>query len=94
MGFPPGDILVFMTGQEDIEATCQVGNVESVHYHVLNGYASMLCNVLVTHACLSHLFLEWYDMIRYDKIWYDVLWYDIIRYDMIWYDMIRYDVIW
>ena len=21
---PPGDILVFMTGQEDIEATCQV----------------------------------------------------------------------
>ena len=24
LGFPPGDILVFMTGQEDIEATCQV----------------------------------------------------------------------
>lgn len=24
LSFPPGDILVFMTGQEDIEATCQV----------------------------------------------------------------------
>ena len=24
ISFPPGDILVFMTGQEDIEATCQV----------------------------------------------------------------------
>jgi pre-mRNA-splicing factor ATP-dependent RNA helicase DHX38/PRP16 len=24
LSFPPGDVLVFMTGQEDIEATCQV----------------------------------------------------------------------
>lgn len=24
LSFPPGDILIFMTGQEDIEATCQV----------------------------------------------------------------------
>jgi pre-mRNA-splicing factor ATP-dependent RNA helicase DHX38/PRP16 len=24
LSYPPGDILVFMTGQEDIEATCQV----------------------------------------------------------------------
>lgn len=24
LSFPVGDILVFMTGQEDIEATCQV----------------------------------------------------------------------
>ena len=24
MTYPPGDILVFMTGQEDIETTCEV----------------------------------------------------------------------
>jgi pre-mRNA-splicing factor ATP-dependent RNA helicase DHX38/PRP16 len=24
MSFPAGDILVFMTGQEDIEATCEI----------------------------------------------------------------------
>ena len=24
MSYPPGDILVFMTGQEDIETTCEV----------------------------------------------------------------------
>ena len=24
LSLPPGDILVFMTGQEDIEVTCQV----------------------------------------------------------------------
>ncbi len=24
LSLPPGDILVFMTGQEDIEITCQV----------------------------------------------------------------------
>jgi pre-mRNA-splicing factor ATP-dependent RNA helicase DHX38/PRP16 len=26
LSLPPGDILVFMTGQEDIEITCQVVN--------------------------------------------------------------------
>ena len=26
LSHPPGDILVFMTGQEDIEVTCQVIN--------------------------------------------------------------------
>jgi len=26
LSLPPGDILVFMTGQEDIEITCQVIN--------------------------------------------------------------------
>ena len=24
LSFPPGDILIFMTGQEDIEATCEI----------------------------------------------------------------------
>lgn len=27
VSFPPGDILIFMTGQEDIETTCEVGCV-------------------------------------------------------------------
>ena len=31
LSLPPGDILVFMTGQEDIEITCQVVNGVVVH---------------------------------------------------------------
>jgi pre-mRNA-splicing factor ATP-dependent RNA helicase DHX38/PRP16 len=31
LSLPPGDILVFMTGQEDIEITCQVVQGLSTH---------------------------------------------------------------
>jgi HrpA-like RNA helicase len=34
LSLPPGDILVFMTGQEDIEITCQV--VEGAAYLINN----------------------------------------------------------
>ena len=32
LSLPPGDILVFMTGQEDIEITCQVVNGQPITF--------------------------------------------------------------
>ena len=36
LSLPPGDILVFMTGQEDIEVTCQVVQGWSTHLFVIH----------------------------------------------------------
>ena len=41
LSFPPGDILVFMTGQEDIEATCQVNYCNSAPYNALSDTSSL-----------------------------------------------------
>ena len=49
LSLPPGDILVFMTGQEDIEITCQV--VQGLHIEIL----FMNCNNLCYSERLSQL---------------------------------------
>ncbi|KIM52353.1 hypothetical protein SCLCIDRAFT_18190 [Scleroderma citrinum Foug A] len=41
LSLPPGDILVFMTGQEDIEVTCQVVEVDGILYVVDAGYSKL-----------------------------------------------------
>ncbi|KIJ60094.1 hypothetical protein HYDPIDRAFT_177540 [Hydnomerulius pinastri MD-312] len=41
LSLPPGDILVFMTGQEDIEITCQVVQVDGILYVVDAGYSKL-----------------------------------------------------
>ncbi|KIK91836.1 hypothetical protein PAXRUDRAFT_148626 [Paxillus rubicundulus Ve08.2h10] len=41
LSLPPGDILVFMTGQEDIEVTCQVVEVDGILYVVDSGYSKL-----------------------------------------------------
>ena len=42
LSLPPGDILVFMTGQEDIEITCQV-----VQGWAVNFFISTCCMLLI-----------------------------------------------
>ena len=37
LSLPPGDILVFMTGQEDIEVTCQVVQGWATHPFMIHG---------------------------------------------------------
>jgi len=41
VSLPPGDILVFMTGQEDIEITCQVvqGELAGVNAYMWSAYS-------------------------------------------------------
>lgn len=48
LSHPPGDILVFMTGQEDIEITCQVveGKMLILVELVLEAYH--LCRAIIT----------------------------------------------
>ncbi|KAF8139755.1 pre-mRNA splicing factor [Boletus edulis] len=41
LSLPQGDILVFMTGQEDIEITCQVVQVDGILYVVDSGYSKL-----------------------------------------------------
>jgi len=43
LSLPPGDILVFMTGQEDIEITCQV----------VQGIVNLLSPVSECDGCIS-----------------------------------------
>lgn len=42
LSLPPGDILVFMTGQEDIEITCQVVQGSSLEFP----------DVIITQTCI------------------------------------------
>ena len=62
LSLPPGDILVFMTGQEDIEITCQVvnGKLSNVMLDVSLTFAHSRTAFSVgrtsTVSCASNLF--------------------------------------
>lgn len=59
LSLPPGDILVFMTGQEDIEITCSVvqGNRNPrLHYKYTDKYfQNVWTNWTILHHCLFYL---------------------------------------
>ena len=66
LSLPPGDILVFMTGQEDIEVTCQVvqgqlGNMSCTR-HVTNNVVLYRAIIAARRACTfgraTHLFSD------------------------------------
>lgn len=58
LSLPPGDILVFMTGQEDIEVTCQVvqGNAFLAVYESLSDldWKSDCLNWMIPHLWLCY----------------------------------------
>ena len=66
LSLPPGDILVFMTGQEDIEVTCQVVQGMGIYESIMKTATdcSLLSRAFVTigrpssASCPAHLLAD------------------------------------
>lgn len=50
----PGDILIFMTGQEDIETTCEVTGIEYCTAVCRNPFGDSVVVVIVVHEHKNH----------------------------------------